>query len=65
MKLPRIIPSRRFFALINDAYVKARYSSHYRITIDELEWLRNRVDHLLKVVENASLERLTTLEAAE
>lgn len=55
---------RRCFSLINDAYVKARYSPHYRITVEELDWLRGRVALLLQVVDEASRERLATLEAA-
>lgn len=55
---------RRCFALINDAYVKARYSPEYRITIEELDWLRSRVELLLQIVELASNERLADLKAA-
>jgi predicted nucleotidyltransferase/HEPN domain-containing protein len=55
---------RRCFALLNDAYVKARYSPHYRITDDELAWLGQRVAMLIDVVETAGRERLAVLEKA-
>jgi len=55
---------RRCFALINDAYVKARYSPEYQISADELDWLRSRVDLLLQIVELASNERLADLKRA-
>src|SRR3546814_16696887 len=35
--------SRRRFSLLKDAYVKARYSKHYRIRPEDLAWLGERV----------------------
>ncbi len=42
--------SRRRFNLLHDAYVKARYSRHYTITAEELEWLAERIDVLRRIV---------------
>lgn len=53
---------RRCFELLRAAYVKARYSPHYTITDEELEWLTNRVvvlQGLVKTVCEARLEALT------
>lgn len=55
---------RRCFALLNDAYVKARYSPHYRISIEEFDWLVERITMLIEIVEQASHERLAVLAAA-
>jgi uncharacterized protein len=55
---------RRCFALLNDAYVKARYSPHYRITVEEFDWLVERITMLIEIVEQASHERLAVLAAA-
>ena len=55
---------RRAFALLVDAYVKARYSPEYRITKEQLDWLGERVKLLIDLVEQASHERLTVLEKA-
>jgi len=32
------------FQKLKDAYVKARYSKHYQIDLDELNWLAERVE---------------------
>jgi predicted nucleotidyltransferase/HEPN domain-containing protein len=47
---------------LKEAYVKARYSKHYRITEDELAWLGERVEELGKVVELVCSERIDALE---
>lgn len=47
---------RRRFALLQDAYVKARYSPHYRITDEELRWIAERVG-LLQTLVGAACER--------
>lgn len=52
---------RRCFELLRAAYVKARYSRHYRITDEELEWLASRVAVLANLVEGVCQERLKTL----
>lgn len=53
---------RARFEKLKDAYVKARYSTHYRITEDELAWLSERVETLGKVVETICSERIEALE---
>jgi predicted nucleotidyltransferase/HEPN domain-containing protein len=55
---------RRCFALINEAYVKGRYSSHYAITVDQIKWLVERVELLISLVGQASFERLAELKDA-
>ncbi len=50
--------SRRRFNLLHDAYVKARYSRHYRITTEELDWLAERIGVLQRIVQEVCLERL-------
>jgi predicted nucleotidyltransferase/HEPN domain-containing protein len=54
---------RARFAKLKDAYVKARYSRHYRISADELAWLGARVEQLGQVVHAVCSERLSALEA--
>ena len=53
---------RARFEKLKDAYIKARYSRHYRVTEDELAWLGERVEALGKVVETICLERIEELE---
>lgn len=55
---------RRRYALLNDAYVKARYSREYQIDVDDLTWLGSRVRVLADLVEQACRARLATLEQA-
>ena len=55
---------RRAYELLRAAYVKARYSRHYRITTDELEWLGSRVELLQGLVKTLSEERIARLAAA-
>lgn len=52
---------RARFEKLKEAYVKARYSKHYRITEEELQWLGNCVEELGRVVHTICLERLTDL----
>ena len=54
---------RALFAKLKDAYVKARYSKHYRISEDELAWLGARVEELGQVVHAVCSERIAQLEA--
>ncbi|WP_306294749.1 nucleotidyltransferase [Sphingobium lactosutens] len=39
---------RAMFQKLKDAYLKARYSKHYQINLDELNWLAERVEALGK-----------------
>jgi predicted nucleotidyltransferase/HEPN domain-containing protein len=55
---------RRCFELLREAYVKARYSRHYRISSEELEWLGTRVELLQRLVREACLERIDELAKA-
>jgi hypothetical protein len=55
---------RRSYELLRDAYVKARYSRHYRISAEELEWLGSRVELLQGLVRSACEERIGALAAA-
>ncbi|MBD3775288.1 MAG: nucleotidyltransferase, partial [Halothiobacillus sp.] len=54
---------RARFEKLKEAYVKARYSKHYRITKEELEWLGEQVEELGRVVHKICLERLDRLKA--
>ena len=53
---------RARFEKLKEAYVKARYSKHYRISEDELTWLGERVEALGRVVEVICEEHITALE---
>ncbi|MCJ2026530.1 HEPN domain-containing protein [Methylobacterium sp. J-067] len=50
--------SRRHFNLLHDAYVKARYSPHYTITTEELDWLVGRIGILQRIVHDVCHEHL-------
>jgi len=52
---------RARFEKLKDAYVKARYSKHYRVTEEELEWLGQRVEELGRVVHEVCSERIEKL----
>jgi len=54
---------KRCYELLRAAYVKARYSRHYRITAEELTWLNGRIIVLRDLVERAGNERLSALSA--
>lgn len=49
---------RARFEKLKDAYVKARYSKHYRITADELGWLSERVEELGQAMHAICSERI-------
>jgi len=53
---------RALFEKLKDAYVKARYSKHYRISAEELAWLGACVEELGRVVQEICLERIQMLE---
>jgi predicted nucleotidyltransferase/HEPN domain-containing protein len=54
---------RAMFEKLKDAYVKARYSKHYRISADELAWLGAHVEDLGKAVHELCSERLAALKS--
>lgn len=53
---------RAMFEKLKDAYVKARYSRHYRVSEEELDWLGARVEDLGRVVQAICSERVAELE---
>jgi HEPN domain-containing protein len=55
---------RRCYELLREAYVKARYSRHYRITDEQLAWLSSRVELLRTIVREVCEERIATLAEA-
>ena len=52
---------RALFAKLKDAYVKARYSKHYRISADELDWLSAQIEELGRIVHAVCQGRLDQL----
>jgi predicted nucleotidyltransferase/HEPN domain-containing protein len=52
------------FEKLKEAYVKARYSRHYRISAEELAWLSERVEALGQEVQVICEERIAALERA-
>lgn len=54
---------KRSYELLRQAYVKARYSKHYRITCEELDWLHERIELLRDTVQVICDERLASLTA--
>ena len=52
---------KRCFELLRAAYVKARYSKHYKITDEELAYLTQRIALLRDIVREACEERLVQL----
>jgi hypothetical protein len=50
------------FEKLKEAYVKARYSRHYRISAEELAWLGTCVEELGRVVQTICEERIQMLE---
>jgi predicted nucleotidyltransferase/HEPN domain-containing protein len=64
--LPKGEPEdRRLFDLLKKAYVDARYSMSYRITMEELRVLQERVLSLAGRVRAACLEKMATFCGAE
>jgi predicted nucleotidyltransferase/HEPN domain-containing protein len=53
---------RARFEKLKEAYVKARYSKHYRISAEELEWLSDRVEALGRVVQVICEDHIAALE---
>lgn len=53
---------RARFEKLKEAYVKARYSKHYRITEEELTWLGTQVEELGRVVHVICAERIAELQ---
>lgn len=55
---------RRCFELLREAYVKARYSEHYKITPEELVWLSQRVEVLRDLADQVCKTRLDDLRTS-
>lgn len=55
---------RAMFQKLKEAYTKARYSRHYRISEEELNWLGARVEELGQGVHQVCSERIAELENA-
>jgi len=54
---------RAMYQKLKDAYRKARYSRHYKISREELDWLSGRVEILGQRVHEICSARIATLEA--
>jgi predicted nucleotidyltransferase/HEPN domain-containing protein len=54
---------RRLFELLKRAYVDARYSEHYAITLEELAWLGERAKILQALVETRARAKIGQLKA--
>ena len=55
---------RRCYELLREADVKARYSRHYRISAEQLEWLSGRVELLQSIVRSICEQRIADLAEA-
>lgn len=52
---------RALFEKLKDAYVKARYSKHYRISNEDLTWLTANVEKLGQITQQVCQEHLSVL----
>ncbi|MDE2562728.1 MAG: nucleotidyltransferase and HEPN domain-containing protein [Sphingomonadales bacterium] len=50
------------FEKLKEAYVKARYSKHYKISVEQLAWITARVEELGRIVHAICIERIAELE---
>lgn len=55
---------RAMFEKLKEAYVKARFSKHYRISAEEFGWLSERVSELGSIVHVVCADRIAALEAS-
>jgi len=55
---------RAMFQKLKEAYTKARYSRHYRISEEELTWLGARVEELGRIVHQVCTDKIAELEGA-
>lgn len=53
---------RAWFNTLNEAYVKARYSKHFEISAEALNWLGERTTLLLELIKATCLRHLEALE---
>jgi predicted nucleotidyltransferase/HEPN domain-containing protein len=54
---------RAMFEKLKEAYVKARYSKHYRISVEQLGWLGERIEMLGRIVQVICNERIEKLRS--
>lgn len=52
------------FQKLKEAYTKARYSKHYKITEEELAWLAARVEELSRAFHQVCNDKIVELENA-
>ena len=57
-------PDRRRFELVKRAYVEARYSASYEISVEDLEAIAVSVRRLRDIVEEVCSERIEALREA-
>ena len=55
---------RAWFNTLNEAYVKARYSKHYEISAEALNWLAGQTSVLLELVRTVCSEHIEILKNA-
>lgn len=55
---------RAMFQKLKEAYTKARYSKHYKISEEELSWLGARVEELGRIVHQVCTDKIAELEKA-
>jgi predicted nucleotidyltransferase/HEPN domain-containing protein len=55
---------RAMFQKLKEAYTKARYSKHYKISEEELTWLGARVEELGRIVHQVCTDKIAELEKA-
>jgi hypothetical protein len=55
---------RAMFQKLKEAYTKARYARHYKISEEELAWLGARVEELGRVVHQVCSDKIAELEKA-
>lgn len=53
------------FEKLKEAYVKARYSKHYKIAAEEVSWLSAQIEELGRVVYGVCTERIAILRGRE
>ena len=51
------------FEKLKEAYVKARFSVHYKVNAEELDWYSRCIEELGRTVQAICLERIAALEA--
>lgn len=52
---------RRCYELVRAAYIKSRYSDHYKVSEDELDWITERVIELQKLTRITCEEHIANL----